>query len=162
MKLLFKQKFFTWFDSYNIFDEVGNVFFHVQGQLSWGHLFYIYNQNNVHIGTLKEQIFRFLPHFTMFENGNEVGEIIKEFSWFRPKFSLTCSDWTVTGNIWEWDYSIINSKNEVIAYISKQLFNFTDTYVLDIKNDYNALRVLMIVLAIDAIKCNQAYAANQF
>lgn len=115
MKLLFKQKFFTWFDSYNIFDEVGNVFFHVQGQLSWGHLFYIYNQNNVHIGTLKEQIFRFLPHFTMFENGNEVGEIIKEFSWFRPKFSLTCSDWTVTGNIWEWDYSIVNSNNQVIA-----------------------------------------------
>lgn len=162
MKLLFKQKFFTWFDSYNIFDEVGNVFFHVEGQLSCGHLFHIYNQNNIHIGTLKEQIFRFLPHFTMFENGNEVGEIIKEFSWFRPKFSLTCSDWTVTGNIWEWDYSIINSKNEVIAYISKQLFNFTDTYVLDIKNSYNALRVLMIVLAIDAIKCNQAYAASQF
>lgn len=98
----------------------------------------------------------------MFENDNKVGEIIKEFSWFRPKFSLTCSDWIVTGNIWEWDYSIINSKNEVIAYISKQLFNFTDTYVLDIKNNYNALRVLMIVLAIDAIKCNQAYAASQF
>ena len=160
MKLLFKQKFFSWFDSYNIFDEAGNVFFHVQGQLSWGHLFYIYNQNNVHIGTLKEQIFRFLPHFTMFENGNEVGEIIKEFSWFRPKFSLTCSDWTVTGDIWEWDYSIVNSNNQVIAYISKQLLNFTDTYVLNIKNSNDALRVLMIVLAIDAIKCNQANAAN--
>lgn len=127
-----------------------------------GHLFHIYNQNNIHIGTLKEQIFRFLPHFTMLENDNKAGEIIKKFSWFRPKFSLTCSDWIVTGNIWEWDYSIINSKNEVIAYISKQLFNFTDTYVLDIKNNYNALRVLMIVLAIDAIKCNQAYAASQF
>lgn len=35
MKLLFKQKFFSWFDSYNIFDEAGNVFFHVEGQLSW-------------------------------------------------------------------------------------------------------------------------------
>ena len=138
------------------------MFFHVEGQLSWGHLFHIYNQNNIHIGTLKEQIFRFLPHFTMFENDNKVGEIIKEFSLFRPKFSLTCSDWIVTGNIWEWDYSIINSKNEVIAYISKQLFNFTDTYVLDIKNNNDALRVLMIVLAIDAIKCNQAYAASQF
>ena len=160
MKLLFKQKFFSWFDSYNIFDEAGNVFFHVQGQLSWGHLFYIYNQNNVHIGTLKEQIFRFLPHFTMFENGNEVGEIIKEISWFKPKFSLTCSDWTVTGDIWEWDYSIVNSNNQVIAYISKQLLNFTDTYVLNIKNSNDALRVLMIVLAIDAIKCNQANAAN--
>ena len=35
-------------------------------------------------------------------------------------------------------------------------------YNYDIKNNYNALRVLMIALAIDAIKCNQAYAASQF
>lgn len=160
MKLLFKQKFFSWFDSYNIFDEQGNIFFHVEGKLSWGHLFYIYSKSNKHIGTLKEQVFRFLPHFTMFENDVEVGEIIRKFSWFKPKFSLTVSDWIVTGNVWEWDYTILNSKQQIIANITKQLFNFTDTYVLDIKDEQNALRVLMIVLAIDAIKCNQAAAAS--
>ena len=25
MKLLFKQKFFSWFDSYDVYDEEGNV-----------------------------------------------------------------------------------------------------------------------------------------
>ena len=25
MKLLFKQRFFSWFDSYDIYDEVGNT-----------------------------------------------------------------------------------------------------------------------------------------
>lgn len=160
MKLLFRQKFFSWFDSYNIYDEAGNIFFRVEGKLSRGHLFYIYDQHNVHIATLKEQIFRFLPHFTMLENNTEVGEIVKELSWFKPRFSLNCSDWEVTGDIWQWDYSIINSNNQLVAYISKQLFNLTDTYVLDIKNSKDALRALMIVLAIDAIKCNQAKAAN--
>lgn len=36
MKLLFKQRFFSWFDSYDIFDESGNVIFIAKGQLSWG------------------------------------------------------------------------------------------------------------------------------
>ena len=36
MKLLFKQRAFTWFDSYDIFDEAGNTVYTVQGRLSWG------------------------------------------------------------------------------------------------------------------------------
>lgn len=37
MRLLFKQRLFSWFDSYDIFDENNNVVFTVKGQLAWGH-----------------------------------------------------------------------------------------------------------------------------
>lgn len=37
MKLLFKQRFFSWFDSYDIYDESGATRYVVKGQLSWGH-----------------------------------------------------------------------------------------------------------------------------
>ena len=37
MKLLFKQRLFSWFDSYDIYDEAGNTVYVVKGQLSWGH-----------------------------------------------------------------------------------------------------------------------------
>ena len=40
--------------------------------------------------------------------------------------------------------------------ISKEIFHMTDTYVLDIVNPVNALRVLMFVLAIDAEKCSRS------
>ena len=46
MKLLFKQRFLSWFDSYDIYDEYGEVYFTVKGQLSWGHTFKIYDKNN--------------------------------------------------------------------------------------------------------------------
>ena len=39
MKLLFKQRLFSWFDSYDIYDEFGNTVYVVKGQLSWS-LFY--------------------------------------------------------------------------------------------------------------------------
>ena len=37
MRLLFKQRFLSWFDSYDIYDEGGNTVFTVEGKLSWGH-----------------------------------------------------------------------------------------------------------------------------
>ena len=39
--------------------------------------------------------------------------------------------------------------------MTKELFNWTDTYVLDVHNPADALCVLMLVLAIDAEKCSR-------
>ena len=33
MKLLFRQRFFSWLDSYDIFDEYGNTAYQVEGRL---------------------------------------------------------------------------------------------------------------------------------
>ena len=35
MRLLFKQRMFSWFDSYDIYDEQGQTALIVKGQLSW-------------------------------------------------------------------------------------------------------------------------------
>ena len=80
MKLLFKQRFFYWFDGYDIFNEIGTVVYVAKGQLAWG---------------------------------------------------------------------------AVIAKISKEIFNRTDTYSMEIYNPQDALQVLLLVLAIDAEKCSR-------
>lgn len=35
MRLLFKQRFLSWFDSYDIYDEEGRTAYTVEGKLSW-------------------------------------------------------------------------------------------------------------------------------
>ena len=55
----------------------------------------------------------------------------------------------------EWDYAIYNSSGTHIAQISKELFNFTDTYIIDVRYPEDALYALMLVLAIDAEKCSR-------
>ena len=50
---------------------------------------------------------------------------------------------------------IKNHLNTLFYDVSKQLFNWTDTYVIDVKNPNDALYVLMLVLAIDAEKCSK-------
>ena len=53
MKLLFKQRFFSWLDSYDIFDENGNTVYTVEGKLSWGHCLHIHDASGTHVATLK-------------------------------------------------------------------------------------------------------------
>lgn len=60
MKLLFKQRIFSWLDSYDVYDENGETVYTVKGQLSFGHKLLIYNKYNEHVGTIKEQALTFL------------------------------------------------------------------------------------------------------
>lgn len=156
MKLLFKQRLFSWFDSYDIYNEEQIPIFTVKGKLSWGHCLQIYNDKQEHIGTIKEEVFTFLPKFNMYLGDEYIGRIYKEFSFFKPVFHLDCNDWKVTGDWFGWDYQIVDSNGVVIAIISKDIFHWTDTYVIDIIEPYNTLYVLMIVLAIDAEKCSRS------
>ena len=63
--------------------------------------------------------------------------------------------WHVEGDVFEWDYTIENGSGSTVAVISKELFNWTDTYVIDVRDPKDALCALMLVLAIDAEKCSR-------
>ena len=134
MKLLFKQRAFAWFDSYDIYDENENTVYIVKGQLSWGHCLKIFDASEEHeLGTVKEQI----------------------FSWFKPRYNIDFNGWHIEGDWAEWDYTITGPDGATVAAISKELLHWTDTYVLDIAKPEDALYVLMFVLAIDAEKCSR-------
>ena len=155
MKLLFKQRFFSWFDSYDIYDESEKTVYTVKGQLSWGHCLKIYDSLGTEIGTVQEKIFTFLPKFEIYLGNDYIGCISKEFSLFTPRFDIDFNGWHVDGDFFEWDYSIIDSRGKEIATVSKELFNWTDTYVIDINAPEDAVCALALVLAIDAEKCSR-------
>ena len=155
MKLLFKQRFFSWFDSYDIYDEAGNTVYVVKGELSWGHLLKIYDAAGNEVGMVKQRVLTWLPKFEMYIGNDYIGCINKEFSFFKPKFSIDCNGWRIDGDWLEWDYTIQNASGQDIATVSKELWKWTDTYTIDVQNPGNALHVLMLVLAIDAEKCSR-------
>ena len=89
MKLLFKQRAFTWFDSYDIYDENENTVYVVKGQLSWGHCLKIFDASEEHeLGTVKEQIFSWWPQFELYEGSDCIGILKKEpWGWFKPRYN---------------------------------------------------------------------------
>ena len=155
MRLLFKQRMFSWFDSYDIYNAQGETVYTVKGQLSWGHCLKIFDTFGHEIGTVKERVFTWLPKFEMYLGERYVGCISKDFTFFKPKFNIDCNGWHIEGNFFEWDYSILHPNGQTIATVSKELFHWTDTYIIDVCQPQDALCTLMLVLAIDAEKCSR-------
>ncbi len=154
MRLLFKQRLFSWFDSYDIYDEAGNTVYTVEGQLAWGHRLEIYDAYRRHVGTVREEVLTFMPRFNLYIGENCIGCIRKKFTFFKPLFELDCNGWQVEGDFFQWDYRVTTPSGGLVMQASKQLFNWTDTYIIDFYRPEDALLSLMIVLAIDAAKCS--------
>lgn len=156
MKLYLKERIISWFDSYNIYDENDDVFYKVKGQLSWGHKVKIYDKDNNEIGVIKEKIITLLPQFIMYDkSGKEIGKLKKHLTFLKPHYTLDCNDWDITGNIWGWNYKVVDKNNKTIMTASKKLFRLSDTYEIDVKNKKDALLALMIVISIDLDKCTE-------
>ena len=154
MKLLFKQRFLSWFDSYDIYYEDGSTAYVVKGQLSWGHCLKIFTPAGEELGMVKQVVFTFLPRFELYRGEQYMGCIKKEFTLFSNHYNIDCNGWHVEGNWLGWDYSIVDDRGETVATISKELLNWTDTYSIDVAHPEDALLALMVVLAIDAEKCS--------
>ena len=122
MKLLFKQRFFSWLDSYDIYDEAGNVFYTVKGEISFGHLLRIYDADGREVGYIKQEVFAFLPKFYIHVGDECIGSICREFSWFTPKYNIDYNGWRVEGEWLEWNYSVTDSLGREVVTVSKELF----------------------------------------
>ncbi|MBO5852360.1 MAG: LURP-one-related family protein [Clostridia bacterium] len=155
MKMLFRQRMFSWFDSYDIFDEAGSTLYTVKGELALGHQFRVYDQSGLAVGCVKQRILSFLPRYDIYKGNEHIGCICKEFSFFRPHFTIDFCGWSVQGDWFEWDYTITNALGSPVATINKELWNWTDTYSIEVSDQNDALYALMLVLAIDANKCSR-------
>ncbi len=154
MKLLFKQRFSFGFDKYDIYNEAGETVFTVKGRFSFGRLLEVYDRGGNLVGSLQGRVFTFRPTFDILVGERQVGTIEKKFTFFKPEFTLECDGWGIKGDFWEYDYSIIDALGKPIAKIQKE-FAWMDTYILDVYDDTDVLKVLMIVIAIDAEKDNR-------
>ncbi len=155
MRMYFKQRMFSWLDSYDIYDEKRNVMYVVKGQLSWGHCLKIFDCFGNEVGTVKEVVLTFMPKFEVYFGKRYIGCITKEFTLFKPKYNINYNGWHIEGSFTEWDYRITDPYKNVVASISKEIFHMTDQYVIDVANPQDALIALMFVLAIDAEKCSR-------
>ena len=156
MRLIFKQRMFSWLASYNVFDGDGNLFYTVKGKLGWGRNFVIYDASQNELGKVKGRVFSILPRFDLYQGNTKFGTITKRISLFKPKFDIDCNGWQVEGSFSEWNYRILNAHGAEVANIHKELFNWTDTYVIDVAKYDDALPALMLAIAIDAEKASRS------
>ena len=153
MKLYIKQKAFSWTDSFTVCDEQGTVCYTVKAD--WprlGHQLYIYDAAGQEVGLVSEKLLTWLPVFEISKNGRTLGSVRREWSFLRPRYTVDYKDWQVQGEVFGWEYTV-SSRGRQVATICKELFTWTDSYVIETAEEQDAEEVLMLVIAIDAANC---------
>ena len=156
MKLMIKQRVFSWGDKYDIYDEMGIAKYFVKGDVfSLGHQLHVFDSSGNEIGQIHQKLFRFMPTFEIVINGNVCGRIHKKFTFFSEDYDVDYNGWYVEGDFLGWEYSVYECGRPIVR-ISKELFTWGDTYVIDIDNTDDEIMGLMLVIAIDAANCSHS------
>ncbi len=160
-QLLIKQKVFSWTDTYDVYDQSGNPKYFVKADFfSIGHRIRVFDKmSGREVGLIQEKILRIFKEFEITINGFPQGIIKKQFSILRPKYNVDYKGWRLEGDFLQWNYSVYE-QSRLVVHISKQLFRWGDTYVLDIANDADELPALMVAIAMDAARCSESDNRN--
>ena len=92
MRLLIKQRVFSWSDTYDVYDEDGNAKYFVKAEfLSLGHRLHVYDQMDREVGLIKEKLLTFLPVFEIEVNGVQQG-LSRGFPYLSQNMKLILMD----------------------------------------------------------------------
>lgn len=96
MKLLMKQRVFSWTDTYDVYNEAGNKKYFVKAELfRLGHQIHVFDVSGNEIGMIKQRLFTLLPSFDIVIGGREFGNIQKEFTFSNRVMKLIITDGVV-------------------------------------------------------------------
>ena len=163
MKLYIEEKFFSLWGKYNVYHEDRSIAFVVQGQPSLiRRKMEIFDSNGQPLGRLQTKLIHFFPAYTIWKNDIEVGKVQQQFAFPNRKFKVEFRDWTVKGDFIGWNYEVFHVSGNQIATIKQEIWNLTEHYVMDTVNDDDNLDVLMLTLAISAIRKDAETSSSSY
>ena len=137
-------------DRFRIRNENQEDIFFAEGEFfSFGKKIRLFTMNGEELLFIKEKIFRFLSQYDFYIGDELVGEMKKELSFFKARYTMVEPNWTIQGDLWNHNYEI-KAGNQVIAEIRKKIFSFMDAYEIEVYEEDFVELVLGIVIAIDA------------
>lgn len=160
VNLYMKQKVFSWRDRFAIKDAQEQDRYYVEGEIfTIGKKLHLFDTFGNEVAYVQQKVLTFLPRFFVFVNGQQVAEIVKEFTFFYPKYRIEGLGWEVEGDFLAHDYSITDRGREIIN-IHKVWLAWGDTYELRIADGVNEAMAVAVVLAIDCVIDSQSNQAN--
>jgi uncharacterized protein YxjI len=151
MKLYIKQKLFSWGDKFTVKDAGGTDRYFVEGEVfSFGKKLHIYDTAHTERAYIKQELLTWMPKYSVYINGDQIAQVKREFTFFRPKYTISGPNWEAEGDFFAHEYQVTHN-GRIVATISKEWMTWGDSYELDIADGVNEITALAVVLAIDAV-----------
>lgn len=150
MNLYMKQRVFSWKDRFEVYDELGNVRYTVEGEVfTFGKRLHLMDTNCNERAFIRQKAWSMWPRFFIEQQGVQVAEVVREFSWFKPRYTIHGPEWQVYGDFWDHEYEITNGIFPIVR-VSKEWFSWGDAYRIFIDDTVDEATALAVVLIIDA------------
>lgn len=158
--LFLHQQWYTWKESYQIFDAQQQVKYIVKGELlSRKHHLHIYDASGrQRLGTIKEKLIALRSPLSMESHpmdfvievgGTKLGKVKSKWAFGKSKFEVTFNDWQIEGDFWGKGFKVI-SGNDLVMEVSREYAYKGDMYFMDITDPKNEFMCLLVMLALDA------------
>ena len=158
MQLYIRQKVFSWNDKFYVKDRYGNDKYYVEGELfSFGKKLHVYDMAGNEVAYIEQKVFSFLPKYYVYINGVQMAEVVKEFTFLFPRYTINGAGWTwdTEGSFMAHDYQI-TCEGRPIVEIHKEWMTWGDCYQLDIAHPDDEILSLAVVLTIDCVIASQS------
>lgn len=153
MKLYIKQKPLSLKEKFSVINSKEEDRYFVEGEvLSLGRKLHIFDAANKETATIKQKFLSLQPRFFVYQGGKPVMEVVQKFTLMKHKYAIYGSDWTVSGDLGEHDYSITCSYGKV-GVVKRTEFAGGDCLEMDLSNTVNEAMLVRAVATVLAIDC---------
>ena len=159
MKYYIKQKVFSWKDKFFIKDSDGVDRYYAESEFfTWGKKLHLYDMNGTEVAFIKQEVWRFLPHYHVFVDGVEIAEVVKEFTFLKPKYTVNGPGWEINGSFGAHEYEVTRNDYPVFR-VHKEWMSWGDSYEIDIEKPEDTIAALAVTLIIDCVMAAQTASA---
>lgn len=146
-KIYLAQKFFTFKDGFNVFDEKGQVIYSVKTPLiALTTELSVDNAQGKKVAAIKKSMNPLFPGYNLFVNGQKIGRMYMDHTLLGSHLHITRLDWNIEGNLLGWSYKVKKGFG-VVGRISVQPWHMSDHYAIEFDNEKDELPLLLVTLA---------------
>ncbi|MFC3927924.1 LURP-one-related/scramblase family protein [Streptococcus caprae] len=148
-----KQRLRLGGERFDIKNEEGQVDYQVEGSfLSIPKTFTVYDGQGQTVSVITKEILTWLPRFEVKMVHGQSFSLKKKLTFLKDRYEFENLGLTVVGDIWDWNFSLLDQFGQTVAEITKEFFHLTSTYQLTIYQESYADLVISLAVAIDYVE----------
>ncbi|MEW4305775.1 LURP-one-related/scramblase family protein [Rossellomorea marisflavi] len=154
-QLYMKQKVFSIGEKFTVKDQDELDRYYVEGSfMRFPKTFSIMDTGREEVALITKKMLSFLPTFFVEVEGKEVLTIKKEFSFFKPRYTIDAAGIEVSGNWWDMNFQVFEH-GEVVGDVAKEWFSWGDSYRVNVHKENMEKVMIALVVAIDCVKADE-------
>lgn len=159
--LYMKEKAFSLRGRFSIQDEAGHDAYHIEGSfMKLPKSFSVTNRDGEEVAEITKKTFSFRPVFYV-EAAEQSFEIIKEFTFFKDRYTINSDQFEVTGDWWDVDFEVLQ-QGQRIGRVQKKWISWTDQYIIEVEDEAMEELLIALVVAIDCVKAEESSNSTSF